>query len=146
MNAESFIKSNIAVTILTLMLKDSGYRVLSLRNNELLDRLLQDGVKNIKITKLLLNTPNFIVIDKKNDPIPVSVKFRGQGKSGGNIDWGFKQISEYWPETLMVVVSNRVPYFSIFSCGKLVSLEDSVLKINKKTSENYAHLIEKFLK
>lgn len=145
MNVESYIKSNIACNIVNQMLQEEGYEVIALRNNDILDRLAQSGVNRNKISKLLFNIPNFIVIDKKKEAVLLSVKYKGQEKSGRNIDWGFKQIGEYWPNTPILVVSNYKPYFSVLENNSNVEITKSVLKVNKKTSEKYACLVEKFL-
>lgn len=145
MNPESYVKSNIANNIVSQMLQEEGYEVISLRNNDILDRLAQSGVNKNKISKLLFNIPSFIVIDKKKEAVLLSVKYKGQEKSGRNIDWGSKQIGEYWPDALIMVVSNCEPYFSLLENNLSVEIAKSVLKINKKTSEKYACLIRKFL-
>lgn len=145
MNAESYIKSTVACNIVSQMLQEDGYEIISLRNNDILDRLAKSGVNKNKISKLLFNIPNFIVIDKKKEAVLLSVRYKGQEKSGRNIDWGFKQIGEYWPNALIMIVSNCEPYFSLLKNNSNVEMAKSVLSVNKKTSEKYAHLLKKFL-
>lgn len=45
----------------------------------------------------------------------------------------------------MIVITNKKPYFLVATGEGLVSIADSVFKVNKKTSNKYACLLEKFL-
>lgn len=144
MNTESYLKSNIACNIISLLLKECGYAVIPLRSNELLDRLASATVKKTKISKILFNIPQLIIINKEEKLVLLSVKYKGQSKSGRNIDWGYKQIDEYWPGSLMIIVTNQEPFFLVANGEAFIGLNESAFKINKKTSDKYAHLIQKF--
>jgi len=145
MNTESYIKSNIANQIVSLMLQKEGYDVVLFRDNNMLDRLVQVGVTKNNITKLLLSTPSFIVVDKKGNSSFVAVKFVGQGKSGRNIKWGIKQVKTFWPKCSMIIVTNNGPFFYVSDGNGLVEIDKSKFKVNKKTSKEFARLVEKFL-
>lgn len=146
MNAEGLIKSRIATFIVNLMLQESGYTVVSYGSDDILGRLIQAGInKESKVSRILLNMPTFIVVGKNKEPILLKVKFKGRKKSGRNIEWGYKQINEYWPNTLMMIVANEEPYFYFTEKGQPLLLERSILNVNKKTSDKFARLVEKFL-
>lgn len=145
MNVESYIKSSIACNIVSQMLQEDGYIIIPLRNNDILDNLVRVGVNKNKISKLLFSIPNFVVVDKKKETILLGVRYKGQEKSGRNVDWGFKQVGEYWPNALLMIVSNCEPYFSLLENNSNVELVKSSLRVNKKTSEKYACLIRKFV-
>lgn len=146
MNIESLIKSKIAVLIVNFILQDSGYTVIPYGSEDILGRLVQAGIKkNSEVSKILFNMPSFIVIDKKKEPVFLKVKFKSKNKPGRNIDWGYKQINEYWPNTYMVIVTNENPYFYLIEKGQIISLAESVFNVNKKTSDKFARLVKKFL-
>jgi len=144
-NPENYLKSCIAKNIVSLLLEENGFVVMSMGGRSISERLLQTGVNNNKIAKLLFNTPDFVIVNKKKEPIFLSIRYKGHKKSGRNISWGCKQLYEYWPDSLMMIVSNHDPFFMITDGNDFVPLEKSVLKINKKMSERYAHLAKKFL-
>jgi len=54
-------------------------------------------------------------------------------------------MNEYWPGTIMIVIMNDDPYFTVATKDGLVSIADSVFNLNKKTSDKYACLVKKFL-
>ena len=146
MNVESLIKSRIAGLIVNLMLQESGYTIVPYSSDDILGRLVQARIsKESKVSKILLNMPTFIIIGKNKEPILLKVKFKGKNKTGRNIDWGYKQINEYWPNTYMVIVTNKDPYFYLTEKDQIIPLEKSVFSINKKTSDKFARLVEKFL-
>lgn len=145
MNTEGYIKSNIACLIVSLMFQEEGYVIIPMRNNDALDRLTQCGVNKTKFSNLLFNLPNFLLIDKKKNAIPITVKFKGAGKPGRNIEWGLKQIEEYCPGTSIIVVTNSEPFFYFADGKQIQKLSESVLKVNKKTSDDFARLVLKFL-
>lgn len=147
MNVESILKSKIASTIFSFYLQENGYLVIPYKESLSLDYLMQIGIaKDNKISKLLITTPTFIVIDKKKELLLLQVKFKGSSKSGRNIDWGYKQISQYWPDTHLVIVSNEDPYLLIEENDSIIPLSESiVLRGNKKPNKNFAGLIKKFL-
>lgn len=146
MNTESLIKSRVAGFIVNLMLQESGYTLVFYGSDDILERLIQAGInKESKVSRILLNMPTFIVIGKNKEPILLKVKFKGKNKAGRNIEWGYKQINEYWPNTFMMIVTNTDPYFYFKAKNQIIPLEKSVFSINKKTSDKFARLVEKFL-
>lgn len=146
MNYESLIKSKIASEIVSFLLQENGYLVIPYGKNDIAEYLIRIRVaKNRYITELLFNSPHFVVVDKKKEPFLVQVKFKGREKSGRSIEWGYKKIKEYWPNTHMVVVTNEDPFFFLSKENYIIPLTESVFKINKKTSEKYARLVKKIL-
>ena len=145
MNNESLIKSRIAALIVNLMLQESGYTVIPYGSDSILGRLIQIEIdKKSKISRILLNMPTFIVIGKNKEPILLKIKFRGKNKTGRSIDWGCKQINEYWPDALMIIATNTEPYFYLVMKDQVIPLEKSIFNVNKKTSDKFARLVKKF--
>lgn len=144
MNIESLIKFNIANDIVHLMLKEAGFVVKILRNNDLLDCLINARVNRTEEMKRLLCAPSFVVLNDKRDPILLSVKFQSQDKPGRNIEWGNNQLSEYWPNSKMLIVTNAEPFFFFMHNGERMDIQ-KIFKINKKLSNKYAQLVKKFL-
>jgi len=146
MNAESLIKSRIAGFIVSLMLQESGYTIIPYGSDYILERLIQAGItKHSKVSKILLNMPTFVIVNKNKEPIFLKIRFRGKNKSGRNIDWGNRQINQYWFNAHMVVVTNEKPYFYLVKGESTVPLIKSVFNINKKTHDKFVRLVEKFL-
>jgi len=146
MNEKSLIKSRIATHIVNHMLQEGDYIVIPYGSDDILDHLIQAGIdKENGTSKMLLNMPTFIIIGKNKKPMLLKVKFRGKGKSGRNIKWGYEQINKYWPDTLMMIVTNEKPCFYLAVKDKVVPIDKSVLAINKKTSDKFARLVEEFL-
>lgn len=139
------MKSNIACLIAGQLLQESGCEVISFRNNDILDRLVRIGVSKNKVAKTLLNMPSLIVVDRKKEPRFVTVRYLGNGKSGRNIDWGFGQLDQYWPGSLLLIVTDQEPFFLLKEKDDRIPLTRSVFKVNKKASDKYACLVRKFL-
>jgi len=145
MNAEGLIKLRIAAFIVNLMLQENGYTVISYGSDDILWRLIQVKInKENKVSRILLNMPTFIVIGKNRKPILLKVKFKGKNKSGRNIDWGHKQMNEYWPDAYMIIVTNEQLYFYLAKGESIIQLK-SVFNINKKTNDKFVRLVKKFL-
>ena len=138
MNIEAIIKGRIAEHLVEFLLQESGYRVVRIAQEGLLLGVARGDIvklKNPKSNERVLLAPSFAIFDKKGTMFKlIKVRYRGIRSRGGNVASGFIQLQRYWPEALLVVVTQQGPYFGVM-VGKeeQVSIEKIFTLIKKET-------------
>ena len=150
MNTENIIKGRISNLIVSLMLQEANY--LTLPYNDTSNFLIQSGMSKIeKIGKKIRATPSLLIMNKNNgSTFLLHVKYQGIGSRGRNVDWGYKQLVEYWPESKLILVRSQKPYFLLISetqkgLKALPVIESDFLKLDQKLVEKYGKVVKKFL-
>lgn len=156
MNPESIIKGRIAETIVGLIFEDAGYSVFRYGHENMPQSLIQYCLpkigKGLPATERILTTPTFIIIGNKNQTTFIKIKFQKDVKSGGNIKWGIEKLAYYWPETNLIIVRSKPPYFLIgnvmdlFHGKKIMPLKESAsFIIGEDIIKKYELLVRRFL-
>ena len=156
MNPESVIKGRISETIVGLMLEEAGYSIFRYGYENMPQGLIQSCLprigKGLPATERILTTPTFVIIGKKDKTNFIKVKFQKDTKSGGSVKWGAEKLAYYWPETDLIVVKPKPPYFLIvnvmdlFHGKKMTPLKESAsFAVGEDTIRKYGALIRKFL-
>lgn len=149
MNPESIIKGRIAEHIVELLLEDSGYKVIRIAQEGLLINVAREATQKLSHSDSagkITTAPSFAVVDKKGKDVAlVKVKFRGEKSKGGNIAHGIGQLQKYWPEAMLVVVSEKKPNFiAVSKTGNEKPIEESFPLIKKESLAGFEGLVEKF--
>jgi len=150
MNAESLVKGGIAEHIFEILLEQSGYTVVRIGREGLLMGISrsQTGALNQSDSAGKITTaPSFAVFDKKGNRVTLlKVKFRSEKSRGRNISHGLKQLTNYWPEAALVLVTTVSPHFRVvLGEGQEVPVEEFFLQIKKETLAQGVGLVKKFL-
>ena len=149
MNSEALIKGRIAEHIIELLLEESGYTIIRIAQEGLLTNMARSNIIKLRKTNSagkITTAPSFVVIDKSGVNLRLlKVKYWGEGKSGGNVAHGMRQIQQYWPEAMLVVLSRRQPFFRVIDGrGGEVPLETVFPGIKKETLLRFGRLTTKF--
>lgn len=150
MNQESLIKSRIAEQIVELLLKESGYEVVRIAQEGLLvniDRRLTKSLNQSDSAGKITTAPSFAVFDKKQEVSIVKIKFKSDKASGRNISHGIGQLQKYWPEAILLVVTNNAPYFfAMLNEDTKEDITKIFSAIKKQSLAEFGGLVKKFLK
>jgi len=152
MDPENIIKGRIAAAIVSLMFQEVNYLVINYGYENFTSYFVQLGVsREGRIAKMLLTTPSFILVNKKNGFVNlVQVKYQHTGASGRNIDWGYKKLQEYWPGGHLLLVRPIKPYFFIVTITQkglvaLPLLDSKIFSIDKNSVLKFGLFVKKFL-
>jgi len=103
--------------------------------------------KNSPVGKMIRQLPDFIVVSKEGEPNFVEVKYRKGGEFKKNDEENLKKLGENWRETIIILVSNKEPFFKITKIkdylerDKFWTLENNpYLGIDKERLEYYKNL------
>ncbi len=149
-NPDSLIKSRIAESLTELLLEGSGYRVVRIAREGLLNGISREDTRLLLKSQSagqIMTAPPFVVLDKKGENVAlVKVKFVSAKSRGTNITHGIGQIRRYWPETLLVVVAAEEPHFSVVDRNQdRVSIEQIFSQIKKETLAQFEGILQKKL-
>lgn len=152
------LKGRMAETLVEELLRSSGNTVYRFGYEAILQNLTQieknfnrSGDAGNRIRAI----PDFIVLDKDNNPTFLEVKFRWNGKLHENDHERLSRIKEFWNAKMLFVNCDNKPYFQIANPpyfdaqGDFVShplLEETVWKIDPIIYEKTEALVEKYLK
>lgn len=152
MQPESIIKGRIAGLIVSLMFQEAGYTVFRYGYEGVPESLAQIGnLEKRKALDLILNTPHFTIVDKKEgETFLVGVRFQGSSTSGRNIPYGYEKMIQLWPVANLIVVQTTDPYFFILKEGggklqKVPLVDAKLFKVGKVQIKKYGLIARKFL-
>ncbi|HDZ54467.1 MAG TPA: hypothetical protein ENI19_03605 [Candidatus Nealsonbacteria bacterium] len=152
MNFESIIKGRIASIITSLMFQDADYLVVNYGHESIPDRLVQLGVsKDGKAAEVLLTSPSFIVMNKKDRSVNLlQIRYQGEGASGRNIIWRYEKMQRYWPGSHLLLVRPRKPYFFIMTVTKngpkpIPLIDSKIFNVDKGIVLKFGQFVKKFL-
>ena len=150
MNSESLIKGGIAEHIVEVLFEQSGYTVMRIGREGLLASIPRSQTKALNQSDSagkITTAPSFAVFDKKGTQIKlVKVKYRGEQSRGRNVSHGIKQLVNYWPEAILVLVTPLVPQFRVvLGEGQEVPIGEVFPQIKKETLTEGIGLVRKFL-
>lgn len=149
-NPESLIKGRIAESFVELLFEESGYKVVRIAREGLLNGMSREDTRHFiksQSAGQVLTAPSFVVIDKKGENVAlVKVKFKAAKSRGNNIAYGVGQLKKYWPEALLVVVAADEPYFSVVDRNqKRTSIEQVFPQIKKQALVQFEGMIRVIL-
>jgi hypothetical protein len=161
MEPESVLKGRMAETIVSELLHEAGYFVYRFGYEGILQSLTQRGLPKMKEGDIeaekVRTMPDFIVMNKEGDVSFVEVKFRSSIDFDGTIlvlaeaKEKVRKIAKYWPETKLIFVTSKQPYFFISAITplsktwKLYPIErEKFLKVNEKIIKKYQSLVKKY--
>ncbi len=151
MNAESLIKNGIAEHTVALLLEESGYDVMRIAREGHLVGIPRSFTRQLRQSDSagkLTTAPSLAVFDKTGkEALLVKVKYRSTKSAGRNISHGIKQLVEYWPEAILVLVTLERPHFRavISDDGEEKAFEEVFSKVRKTTIASYGKTVLKFL-
>ena len=147
-NPENLIKARIAETIVEDMFRKVGYQVYTFGYKPVLQNLIHSRMKSgneFSVGKAVASMPDFLLVKGELQHF-LEVKFRTDGQLN-------KTDITSWNQGSVLLVSSFNPYFKIAQVPAFIKNnelhlleEDGWIPVNKKTSDEYAPLIEKYLK
>lgn len=149
MKIESLIKNGIAEHICEILLEQAGYVVVRIGRQGLLghiSRSLTHSLNKSDSAGKITTAPSFAIFDENGSQITlVKIKYRGQKSKGKNISHGLKQLVDYWPEAIMLLVTSESPYFQVMSHREEeLPIEKYFPEIKKSLAEGI-EMVKKFL-
>ena len=155
-NPENIIKGRIAETIVSEMLRDSGYYVYRFGYEGILQSLIQRGLPRMlesdREAEIIRIMPDFIVMTKEGDVSFVEVKFRASNNLERETEQMILKTAKHWPDARMLFVKPKKPHFLIARAKDfakkhtLYPLEiERFLKVSQESIQKYEKLVEKYL-
>jgi hypothetical protein len=128
-NLGNSIKQGFSESIINWYFNVAGFKVYSFGYERVLSGIISSNVKikNSPSYDRLRTMPDFIVVDHKGELLFVEVKYRKK-YDPSKIRW--KKIYQFWPETLIVVVTpEERPYIRACYAKEIVNKKASELKL-----------------
>lgn len=156
--AEGMLKGRMAESMVEEILRKSGNSVYRFGYEAILQNLTQIQKafdRHTDAGERIHSIPDFIVLDKKSEPILLEVKFRFDGKLYGDDKERLQKIKEFWNAKVLFVNCTEKPYFRITDppylndTGELLTkplLEEESWKIDEEIYRETEILVEKYLK
>lgn len=155
MYSSNLIKGRIAETIVSEMLREAGYFVYRFGYEGLLQSFAQRGLPMMRKDDIeadkVRTMPDFIVMTQDGDVSFVEVKYYSAQNFGLDIKRKVEKIARYWPETRLIFVRPKEPYFLISRVKdlvykkKLYLLEkERFLRIDKDIILRYKELVKRY--
>ena len=157
--AESMLKGRMAETLFEELMKESGNIVYRFGYEAIVQNLIQLEEKFSRYSDVgekIRSIPDFIVLDKKGEPLLVEVKFRARPNDPIHRDTVeiLRRLEKSWSATLVLVNCWEQPYFRIakppyFDSKKQLQLKplSSTVEWDIKLDvyEEYEMLVHKYL-
>ena len=155
--AESILKGRMAETLVEELLRESGNTVYRFGYEAIMQNLPQlkkSFDAHDDMSERIRAIPDFIVIDKRGNPLLLEVKYRWNAKLHDDDYERLKRIKTFWNAKMIFVNRIEKPYFRISNppyvddVGNLNSrplVGDDDWKISKETYEKFEALVEKYL-
>ena len=157
--AESMLKGRMAETLFEEMMRVSGNTVYRFGYEAIVQNLVQltEGFnRRSEVGEKIRSIPDFIVLDKKGEPLLVEVKFRARPNDPIHRDTVeiLRILEKFWGATLVLVNCWEQPYFRIAkppyfdSKGQLQLkplLSAAAWNVSPDAYEEYETLVHKYL-
>ncbi|KKS52803.1 MAG: hypothetical protein UV19_C0016G0006 [Parcubacteria group bacterium GW2011_GWA2_42_28] len=155
--AESMLKGRMAETLFEEMMKASGNIVYRFGYEAIVQNMTQLAEKFDRYSKVgekIRSIPDFIVLDKKGEPLLVEVKFRYRPEAHKGDFERFNNIQKEWGATLVLVNCWEQPYFRMakppyFGSKRQLQLKPltsaSEWNIKEGVYREYESLVHKYL-
>ena len=149
---ENKLKGNMAECLVEQMFSRAGYYVFRFGYESSIQYLKNlENLKENETLKMIKSMPDFVAVDKKGRVFFVEVKYRTDWAKWKEDDHKLEELYDHWKNVILVMVSNKEPYF------KIAVMKDFMLKrklhqfgnfktisINKKILKEYKALIQKY--
>jgi len=155
--AESMLKGRMAETLFEELMKSSGNIVYRFGYEAIVQNLTQLAEKFDRYNKVgekIRSIPDFIVLDKKGEPLLVEVKFRFRPEAHPGDFERFNRIQKAWDATLVLINCWEQPYFRMakppyFDSKRQLQLKPLVSasewNIKREVYDEYEALVHKYL-
>ena len=154
--AETRLKGRMAESLVCDLLREAGNEVFQIGYERVLpphiERIFE---KHSGVGNKVRSIPDFFVVNERNVPYLVEVKFRWHPKGHPRDTERLKQLAELWPEVIVAVINcSERPFFRfskapfINSSGEIASrpLADFLpLRVTENMTEPYEKLVAKYL-
>jgi hypothetical protein len=156
--AEGMLKGRMAEIMVEEMLKKSGNTVYRFGYEAILQNLTQiqkSFDRHTDASERIHCIPDFIVLNDKESPIFLEVKFRADGQLHSYDKERLRKIKEFWNAKILFINCLTKPYFQLTNPPyfdkegniKLQSLlEEKGWKIDEKIYHEYENLVDKYLR